>query len=881
MSGFYSYTRQGQPRASPQRQSYIMDEEEDEEDYTPYAVDHSRAAYSAPFQQSNDLLRRRASQMSPANQLYSDGTSYEDQTLYEDQASYEDITDMEDFADMDYLAPTPTNERHYSTSFISPKSVRFSEGADSSSSNNIINNTSPIPAASIESDSTKYRHRRINGTNTTITTINSTAPEALRIFYQAASIVKKTFNWAMSAWNALCAEMGPLFQPMVTFLAFMALLLFLLAEDKSDPYGPIIWAFGVAFKNLGRQFIKGQRLGALRRDVAFNITEYFAGDGSADLGDERVPWRLYEQVLRDADGMETWFDEARAVDDVVSALWAGLPPLSGVVVAQNDNSSGNNNSNSTGSRVVYQPQPMTVTVTFSRAEPESTRPWEKKEDNPWKKMDAAADGKEAQDENTKAVMRRLRMRSAIDMRSTLRKRAEAYFENFLAGRVIIIGRVLDDARRFGELVETHVVVHPNTDDNDDEKPAEQVSNKISAKFHADVAAKFGLESTSASKMLFWKKDKFAEVEVTNRTNYMLSYMGLHLMSRLVASHTALYASARLEPAGLPADLRGQASSTFFAPAQPDTLTALADLRRAEQAERAFLGDLIAQSAYGATLATPRRLPRDWTDEPATRALEKLIERMGGLERRLQSVSRRFAFLAERMAAQVANETGGGVCAGAVDGGGSSGMPVPVSEMDRPFLTYGVLRWGEAAEELLGGWGRGMVGVEEARKGAEESGRELERKRREGVEGMEGMEGKGRKVRRWRMGNCEGASCWGDIVESRQPAIGEKKKEKKEKATKGWFWSKKSEGEEREEEGAEEVEGEEAVQSEQQKPLSGSSDEGKFEKGADDDTPEKRATREKLCCGYSMHNEWADMLMYGDQQFTYQDLYSGQPEEVLS
>ncbi|KAK7947964.1 uncharacterized protein PG986_008850 [Apiospora aurea] len=756
-----------------------MDEEDDEEGYTPYAVDHSRTAYSAPFQQSNDILRRRASQMSPANQLYPDQTSYEDQTSYGDQNSYEDITDMEDFADMDYLAPTPTDERHYSTSFISPKSVRFSEGADSSSGNNIVNSTSSIPATSIESDSIIYRRRRINGTNTTITTLNSTAPEALRIFYQAASIVMKTFNWAVSAWNALCVEMGPLFQPMVTFLAFMALLLFLLAEDKSDPYGPIFWAFGVAFKNLGRQFIKGQRLGALRRDVAFNITEYFAGDGGGDLGDERVPWRLYEEVLRDADGMETWFDEARVVDDVVSALWAGLPPLSGVVVAQSNNSSSNNN-NSTGSRVVYQPQPMTVTVTFSGAEPESTRPWEKKDGNPWKKMDAAADGKEGQDENTKAVMRRLRMRSAIDMRSTLRKRAEAYFENFLAGRVVIIGRMLDDARRFGELVETHVV-HPNSDDSDydgEAKSAEQVSNKIGPKFHADVAAKFGLESTSGSKILFWKKDKLAEVEVTNRTNYMLSYMGLHLMNRLVASHTALYASARPEPADLPADLRGQAtSSSFFAPAQPDTLTALADLRRAEQAERAFLGDLIAQSAYGATLATPRRLPRDWTDEPATRALEKLMERVGALERRLQSVSRRFAFLAERMAAQVANETG---------------------------AAY--------APERSTGAG--------------------------------------------------------------------KKKEKKEKAAKGWFWTKKNDNE-GESENSEEEAGEEAVQTEQQKPLSGAGDEGKVAKSADGDTPEKRATREKLCCGYSMHNEWADMLIYGDQQFTYQDLYSGQPEEVLS
>ncbi|KAK8039484.1 hypothetical protein PG993_007895 [Apiospora rasikravindrae] len=664
-----------------------MDEEEtDEDDYTPYAVNRSRAAYVAQFEQNNDLLWRRPSQVSPpANQLYQDQTSYEE------------------FTDMDYLAPTPAEERHYSTSVISPKSVRFSPEVEYSGNN--VSNTSSTPATSTRANSIQARRRSIV-TRSTITTINNTE-SPLRIFYEIAAIVKKIYNWLVSLWNALVEEMGPLFVPAFTMTCSIAVLLFILAEDKSDPYGPIIWAFGVAFKNLGRQFIKGQRMGMLKQDIAFNMTNYFAGDGSGDeFGDERDPWRLYEQVLRDADGMETWFDEARAVDDVVSALWAGLPPLSGVVVPETKGDA--QNDNSTGSRVVYQPQPLTVTVTFSGAEPESTRPWEKKEDNPWKKMDKAENSTE-QDENTKAVMRRLRMRSAIDMRSTLRKRAEAYFENFLAGRVVTIGRVLDDARRFGELVETYVV-RPNSNDDDDENPAEEVSNKIGPKFHADVAAKFEEESTSGSKILFWKKDKFAEVEVTNRTNYMLCYAGLHLMNRLVSAHTSLYASARPEPADLPADLRGQAAS-FFAPAEPDTLTALADLRRAEQAERAFLGDLIAQSAYKETLATPGQLPRDyyWAEEPATRALTTLVERMYRLERRLQSVSRRFAFMAERLAAQVANETGAAYAPDRSTGGGDSGMPVPVSEVDRPYLQYGVWRWGQAAEELVGSWGRAVEG----------------------------------------------------------------------------------------------------------------------------------------------------------------------------
>ncbi|KAK8087282.1 hypothetical protein PG994_002256 [Apiospora phragmitis] len=774
MSRYNSYSHQGPPWAGPSRSPFVADEEEDG-DYTSYTEDNSTSAYLAPPQQSNEHLRRRSNQVSNKG-----------------------------FADLNYRAPPLAEKRHFSTS-TSPKSVRFSDRDDNS---NI--NTSSIPATSVDSDPPTHARQRSNGSHSSVSSI---ASESLRRVSQTAEVVTTHVDTAVTLWTRSAQQYGPV---LLWWLAVGATLLFALQQAPS--IATESGGFRAFLQGGVEAWNRGQRKGALNRDVAFNITEQFGRGGGVAF--EVGAWRVYEELLRDTE-METWFDQARAVDDVISALWTGLPPVSGVVVpetkgvAQNNT---NNNNNTEG--IVY--QPITVTVTFpgggGRTGAGEGKENKKTEGTTTEKMD---DDKN-QDENTKVVMRRLKMRSAIDMRSTMRKRAEAYFENFLAGRAVAIGRALAEARRFGELVESHVVA-PSSGDK-----SAPVSKLIGPEFHADVATKFRFEpAVSGKKGMLWK-NKFPEVRVLNRTNYILTYSGLHL------------------PADLPADLKGQAAS-LFAHAEPNTLSALADLRRAEQAELAFLDDLLAQSAHSPALAAQGRLKKKGVGH-ATQALETLLEKMAGLERRLQSAHHHLLWVAERFEAQVAVETGEDFrperSTGAGTRGGRSWSRRCIGQIFTTGLCGGASRggsWSRAGGALWRSW-RTRSGWWRSR-GASLC-----------------VKGGGVTVVRIRL-------------RRRPAAIGGKKEEKKK--LKGWFW-KKGDGEKEQTSTKEEGE-EEAVQTEQ-KPLSGSK-EDKFEKkkGDDvfDDTPVGRALRERKCCGYSAHNEWADLLMYGDKQFTYQDLYSGE------
>lgn len=776
-------------------------------------------------------------------------------SLYPDEPSYEDFSNMRN---LDPKTPAMIKECHYSvtsTSSIPPKNVRSSSGEDNS--NNY--KTLPPHATSIQNDPIKRRQRPQNGRSS----ISSVAHETYRRASQAASSVTKNLGWLAALWTWVVQEHGPGF--LATCLAsglFVLALRHALVFPTSGP-AIVFWAASETGQDIVDAWNQGKRTQALKRHVSnFNLTRHFGvgGVGGGVLTSfETGAWRLYGELLR-GKGMEGWFDEVRQVDDVVSALWSGLPALEGVVVSNQANGDG------TGGGVAHQPQAITVTVTFpgGRKGPTGGGKQNTARSNTTEKTEGGDDGKE-QDENSKAVMRRLKMRGHIDMRSTMRKRAEAYFENFLAGRATIIGRALDDAHRFGELVESHLVAPVNSDD----EPA-QGFKTVGPEFHADVAAKFGQGSDKKGAIMTWKKDKFPEVTVMNRTNYILSYAGLHLTTRLLETHQSLYAAARPEPADFSANLKGQASS-LLATSKPDTFSVLTDLRRAEEAEREFLKDLIAQSAYGPVLGSKKalplkQLPLGWTKQPATLALDTLIAKAAELEGRLQSAGRNLAWLNERLAAQVAAET---VSEFKPE---TSEAPTKVKDEDQRHLFYGDWSWSQTAQELVGSWGRGVEEVAKAVRWNEEQAGELLWKKREGGNG----EDKGAAVSRWRVDNCAGASCYNDIVASRPVAIGDKK-EKQGKSLKGWFWNKKNGGEE---ESAKELKAEGEAETREQKPLSGSGDGGKVTTLCGDDVSlAGKATCEKLCCGYSMHNEWADILMYGDKQFTYQDLYRGQPPEA--
>ncbi|KAK7977251.1 hypothetical protein PG996_003321 [Apiospora saccharicola] len=858
-----------------QRSPYMTDEEW--VDYPPYGGNSNTSAFQAPHQQTNDPSRRRHNPYVFGKRLYPDEPSYEDSN----NTHY----------------PTPessaaSEERHYSTSTssVSPKSVRFTVGEDDSNTYN----TSPPHARSTKRDAAKRRQGSRGGRNS----ITNIAREAYRRASQAAEAVTDNLGWLARLWAWVVENYGP------GFLAFcLAVFGFVFAARHALDFpesgaAVFFWTARESGRDVADDWNQGKRAQALKQHVRnFNLTRHFGhgGVGGGVLTSfETGPWRVYGDLLRDATGtgMETWFDEARDVDDVVSALWAGLPPLEGIVVASAE-----------GGGNEQQPQPITVTVTFPGGRKPRPGGWKEKakETNNSTEKTGAGDtnnttekttgnnnttentggdnGNKGQDENAKAVTQRLKMRSSIDMRSTMRKRAEAYFENFLAGRAAIIGRALDDARRFGELVETHLVAPVDDNNGGDDKPASGFKT-VGPEFHADVAAKFRLGSDKKG-VMSWKKDKFPEVTVRNRTSYILSYAGLHLTTRLLETHQSLYAAARPEPEDLPADLKGQASS-LLATSKPDTFSVLTDLRRAEEAERKFLTDLIAQSAYGPDLASKKQLPLKqlplgWTKQPATLALEKLLDKAAKLEQQLQSAGRNLAWLNERLGAQVAAETGTEFRPENSTAGGASGAPTKVKDEDRRHLFYGDWVWSQTAGELVESWGRGCEGVADAVRESREYARELGLKKVMRGDGEE----KGGAVRRWRVDHCEGVSCYGDMVASKPAAAGGDKKKGKLNAWKGWFWNKKAiAGEEESAEEAKEVKGK--TQTEEQKPLSGAGDDGDkvTTMCGDDATLAQKAACEKICCGYSMHNEWADILMYGDKDFTYQDLYNGQPEEAL-
>ncbi|KAK8133659.1 hypothetical protein PG984_005671 [Apiospora sp. TS-2023a] len=833
MSGYQSYGYQRPPGAGYQRSPYMTDEEW--VDYPPYGGNSNTSAFQAPHQQSSDPSRRR-------HNPYVFG-----KPLHPDEPSYDDSSNTR--------YPTPkssaaSEERHNSTSTssISPKSVRFSVGEDNSNSYN----TPPPHARSTKRNPPKRRQAQRGGRNS----LTNIAHETYRRASQAAEAVTDNIGWLARLWAQVVENYGP------GFLAFCLVVFGLVFAARHALGYPdsgaavFFWAARESGQDVAGDWNQGKRAQALKQHVRnFNLTRHFGhgGVGGGVLTSfETGAWKLYGELLRDSTGtgMDAWFDEARNVDDVVSALWAGLPPLEGVVVTSEE---GGGNE---------QPQPITVTVTFPGGR--KPRPGGGKEKNNSTEKTGAGDtnnttektagntttekaggdnGNKGQDENAKAVTQRLKMRSSIDMRSTMRKRAEAYFENFLAGRAAIIGRALDDARRFGELVETHLVAPVSDGDNGDDKPASGFKT-VGPEFHADVAAKFGPGSGKKG-VMSWKKDRFPEVTVRNRTNYILSYAGLHLTNRLLETHHVL-----------------------------------TDLRRAEEAERKFLTDLIAQSAYGPVLASKKQLPLKQlplgrTKQPATQALEKLLDKAAKLEGQLQSAGRNLAWLNERLGAQVAAETGTEFRPeNSTAAGGASGAPTKVKDEDRRHLFYGDWVWSQTASELVESWGRGCEGVADAVRENKEYGRELGLKKV--MRG--GEEEKGAAVRKWRVDHCEGASCYGDMVASKSAAGGDKKKKGKLNAWKGWFWNKKAIA--GEEESAEEVKG--GAPMEEQKPLSDSGDDGDnvATMCGDDATLAQKAACEKICCGYSMHNEWADILMYGDKDFTYQDLYNGQPEEAL-
>lgn len=689
---------------------------------------------------------------------------------------------------------------------------------------------------------------------------------------RTSNTLDEIYRWAAALWTQLAQKVDPgsLFLCLLVCLAVLALGYSL--KFPTSLSALVFWTARETGQDAADAWNQGKRAQAMKQPVlAFNLTQHFGVGGVGGVGGgvltsfEKGAWRLYGELLRE-EGMRTWFDATRDVDDVVEALWAGLPPLEGVV------------GTSAGGSNEAQPISVTITVPGGKKGPPGGGQEETKENkNTTEKTTGGGEGEDQdQDENAKAVTRRLQMRSSIDMRSTMRKRAEAYFENFLAGRAAIARQALDDARRFGELVETHLVAPVTIDGGDKTQPAEK-SETVGPEFHADVAAKFGSGSDQK-----WKKDKFAEVTVKNRTNYILSYAGLHLTARLLEVHQSLYAAARPEPDDFPADLKGQASSLLATTSKLDTFSVLTDLRRAEEAERKFLTDLIAQSTYGKVLATKKLLPLKkqplgWTKQPTTMALEQLIGKAKELQGRLRSAGRNLAWLNERLAAQVAAETGAELKPENSTAGGASGAPKKVKDEDRKQLLYGDWAWSQTAGELVESWGRGVEEVAAAVRGNEEEARELvqRRKKREGAEDVE--QDKGAAVARWRVDNCARASCYVDIVPGKPAAIDDEKKEWKSLI--GWFWNKKAiAGDEK---NPDEVKKEGVAPIREQKPLSGSGEGAKVTTVCDDDvTLEGKAACEKVCCGYSMHNEWADILMYGDRQFTYQDLYSGQPEAAL-
>ncbi|KAK7921412.1 hypothetical protein PG985_009434 [Apiospora marii] len=669
----------------------------------------------------DDHTRYRGNNSTSAYQAPHDrGNNYLSRRRYKpfvDEPQDEEVNDIRDF---DPQTPAAIEEESSGETGYD----QFSSEEDDSDDSDAL---SP-PVKSVKSDDLERHRRRRAGPN------------------GIGNIAHETYRWASQAAEAVTDSLGRAFQESSPGLLFLCLLI---------SVAVLALCYALGFLTSGQD--KRPPRPKLFRNP-FNLTEDFT------LFEER-PWSLYGKLLRD-EGMATWFDDARRVDDVVAALWAGLPPLEGFAGPKRSPGLG-------------------------------------------------------KDETT--VQRRLRMRSAIDMRSTMRKRAEAYFENFLASRAAVVGRALDEGRRFGELVETHLIAPVTIDDGKDGDGNETV---VGPEFHADVAAKFGPESEKKRRV-----DEFAGVVVKNRTNYILSYAGLHLTNRLLEVHQSLFAAARPEPGDLPADLKGQAS--LLVTAKPDEFSVHADLRRAERAEENFLTELINDSTYGPVLATAQLLPRKaWLFErTATVALDRLVGKASQLERQLESARIQLDWMNQRLGAAVAGETG------------AEFHYRGVMKRRRP-MAPGDLGWVESAGDLVESWGRLMEELAVAVRANEEEAREL-------------------------------------------PAvISHEKKEKKKKEEEGvslmgWFWGKKAVagGEEQKADEVKEEAGE--APTEEQRPLSGSGDESQVTTVCGDDiTLEGNATCDRVCCGYSMHNEWADILMYGDRQFTYQDLNSGQPEAAL-
>ncbi|KAK8108039.1 uncharacterized protein PG998_010052 [Apiospora kogelbergensis] len=798
--------------------------------------DPFQSAFGSPSRRNGngDYSRRRFNIVNPGDRVYPNKAVPDEE--------YDDLNNDESEPHTDTQARHDTN-----TASSSHKSVRFSTDNDGDQH---INSDSSIP--------TTTAHRNSDGSARSST--SSIAGDTLRRASQAVDdAVDAVATQISSAYASFASwRVPPLFKksvPMILIAAILAgFIQWSLSYAARHPYDTVGYAAFVRELCATPQMVadawrRGQQRAALRKPTKFNVTQYLEQGG--ELGGsmfEFGPWGVYEGLLRDVE-METWFDEVRGADDVISALWTGLPAVSGVVVTEMEGSGSGQNPDAAGDgSVVRQPQPVTVTVTFpgggGRKE-EIKAKAQKKGDG--KKND---DGKNDQDENTKAVVRRLEMRSAIDMRSTMRKRAEAYFENFLAGRAVVIGQALADARRFGELVEAHTMAAVSADapapreeeiPSSSPQPNDNKKEVVGPKFHTDVAARLDGATTKAN---LWKKmtGAFREVRVHNRTNYVLSYAGLHLARRLLDAHQTLYAAARPEPADLPANLKGNQTSSLFAAPAPDVLGALSDLRRSS-----------AMLPGSASLSS---------------ALDTLIDKLEGLEEHLQSVGRNLAWVSERLAAQVAAEMGEEYQPKLLKSGGLSNVSSTEKlendkdgEEEEEVKQHRPLIWSQTPQDLVESWGRVLDQVAEARGRVTEHEQELRRKKG----GSDGTRPQEVAMRAWRVGNCAGASCYGEIMAGSAATIGggSKKEKAEKKKTKGWFWQKSEEQEDVEKDGPD--------------------NEGEREKGAEDveDTPEMRAVRERFCCGYSMHNEWADILMYGDKQFAFQDLYSGQQPEVAS
>ncbi|KAK6825480.1 hypothetical protein PG987_012974 [Apiospora arundinis] len=798
MSGYRSYGQQRPPpRTALRRSPFLMDDEDDEEyDHPSYLGHENTTAFMSSYQQSNeDLLRRRSVPISPGNRLYPNQSSYENYEHYEDMDHYESESTI------------AAEGHHYSNCILPPPATSAHFSAQEDDGDNRFNNTSPSP---------------LRLPLRAATLISTFVTESLRRASQAVdTIVKSNFGTkAAEYWSFLTEDWlrGLIFSATATVVIAGSMYYADLHPDDEVGYAAFVRELRRLPEHLAHAFRQGQRLAALKAQAKFNITEYLDYGGGFAPAFERGPWRIYGELLRDVE-METWFDEVRAVDDVVSALWAGLPAISGVVIPGTEGNSGQTNGHAGG--VVHQPLPITVTVTFPGSgggkvlKEHTARKSDKTKKK--KKKKGEKDGSDnEEDENTKAVMRRLKIRSAIDMRSTMRKRAEAYFENFLVGRAAVIGQALEDARRFSELVESHVV---------SEEGSPSSTKKVGPAFYSDVAAKFG-PSVSSTKKAQKNKDEFPEVNVFNRTNYILSYAGLHLTDRLLETHQSLYAAARPEPADLPDDLKGKTSSIFGA-SEPNTLGALADLR-----PRARCRD--------GHLTRPGGAERVWPHHRRPRAPPSVgIVLVSGYQQAHRQARRAGEDPAERGTQPSFRPK--------PPAGSVTGTSADMDELEHAdeidMVRYVPLVWSQSAAELVESWGRVLDGTAEARGWAVEHERELARKRR-GEDGSDATKG-------------SAPCCYWE----RWEGGGEEKKN-----SKGWFWQKSEE---------------EKTERQRQTPLSGSADQEKVEKGDNkEDTPERRATREKLCCGYSMHNEWADILMYGDKQFTYQDLYSGHQEGAL-